>query len=165
MMAKLRVAIVGAGLIAPKKHIPAFLRQKDQAQIVAICDLNREAAQQVANRFGIPGVYTNVAEMLLQEKPDLVDICTPPQTHKNLAVEAMRAGAHILIEKPMALSVSDCDQIVNASKELKREVCVAHSQLFYYPIMEAKRLVEQGAIGEFRGMRILTATPADYMIS
>lgn len=103
--------------------------------------------------------------MILAEKLDLVDICTPPQTHARLAVEAMKQGCHVLIEKPMALTVLDCDEIVKASKENGVKVCVAHSDLFYPPFMDAKEVVEKGGIGDFRGMRIFLSTPTNYMTS
>lgn len=164
-MEQLRAAIVGAGLIAGKKHIPAFRKHKHEVELAAICDLNREAAQKAAAAFGIPGAYGDVAEMLSKERPDLVDICTPPQTHARLAVEAMKQGCHVLIEKPMALSVADCDAIVNAAREHGREVCVAHSDLFYPPFVRARKMMADGEIGEFRGMRIFLSTPTDYMTS
>jgi predicted dehydrogenase len=103
--------------------------------------------------------------MLRSEKPDLVDICTPPQTHTRLAVEAMRHGCHVLIEKPMALTVADCDEIVRASEEYGVNVCVGHSDLFYEPFMKARRMVANGAIGTVRGMRIFLSTPTNYMTS
>jgi predicted dehydrogenase len=157
--------MIGSGLIAGKKHIPAFQRVKETADLLAICDLNFEAAKQVAARFGIPKAYGNVAEMLAAEKPDLVDICTPPATHTKVAVQAMQAGANVLIEKPMALTVEDCDRIVDASRQYGVKVCVGHSDLFYEPFMKARALVGNGAIGRFRGMRILLSTPTDYMTS
>ena len=164
-MAKIKAAIVGAGLIAGKKHIPAFLKHKSKVELAALCDLNQDAAQKLASSFGIPRTYSDLSEMIAEEKPDLVDICTPPQTHVRLAVEAMKQGCHVLIEKPMALTVEDCDAIVNASQEYGVKVCVGHSDLFYYPFMEARSLVEKGAIGEFRGMRIFLSTPTNYMTS
>ncbi len=164
-MRKVRAAVVGSGLIAGKKHIPAFQRLRHKTELVAICDLNLAAAKEVAARFGIPRTYSNIAEMLHSEKPDLVDICTPPQTHTRLAVEAMRHGSHVLIEKPMALTSADCDEIVRASEEYGVKVCVGHSDLFYEPFMKAKRMVANGAIGRVRGMRILLSTPTDYMTS
>jgi predicted dehydrogenase len=103
--------------------------------------------------------------MLNSEKPDLVDICTPPQTHTRLAIEAMGHGCHVLIEKPMALTVADCDQIVRASKEFGLKVCVGHSDLFYEPFVKARRIVASGGIGKVRGMRIFLSTPTDYMTS
>jgi len=157
--------IIGSGLIAGKKHIPAFRKLRSKTELVAICDLNLAAAKEVADRFGIPRTYSDVGEMLNTEKPDLVDICTPPQTHTRLALEAMRHGCHVLVEKPMALTVADCDQIVQASEEYGLQVCVGHSDLFYEPFIKARRMVANGAIGRVSGMRIFLSTPTDYMTS
>jgi predicted dehydrogenase len=162
---KVRAAVIGSGLIAGKKHIPAFQRLSHKIELVAICDLNLTAAKDVAARFGIPKTYSDVAEMLESEKPELVDICTPPQTHTRLAIEAMRHGCHVLIEKPMALTADDCNQIVRAEKEYGVKVCVGHSDLFYEPFVKARRMVENGAIGKVRGMRIFLSTPTTYMTS
>jgi predicted dehydrogenase len=162
---KVRAAIIGSGLIAGKKHIPAFAKLRSKTELVAICDLNLDAAKQMASRFRIPGVYTDIGEMASKEKPDLVDICTPPQTHTRLAIEAMRHGCNVLIEKPMALTTVDCDQIVQASKEYGLQVCVGHSDLFYEPFIQARRAVADGTIGNVRGMRILLSTPTSYMTS
>jgi predicted dehydrogenase len=162
---KIKAAVVGAGLIAGKKHIPAFLRHKNKVELTALCDLNQEGARKLAAQFGVPRVYSDLGEMIETEKPDLVDICTPPQTHVRLAVEAMDRGCHVLIEKPMALTVAECDKIVEASERNGVKVCVGHSDLFYYPFMEARQLVSSGAIGKFRGMRIMLSTPTDYMTS
>jgi predicted dehydrogenase len=164
-LTKVKAAIIGAGLIAGKKHIPAFMKLKSKVDLAAICDLNQEGAQKLASRFGVPRVYADMGEMIEKEKPDLVDICTPPQTHVKLAVEAMKRGCHVLIEKPMALTVEECDRIVEASREYGVKVCVGHSDLFYYPFMKAQEIVANGAIGEFRGMRILLSTPTSYMTS
>jgi predicted dehydrogenase len=162
---KVRAAIIGSGLIAGKKHIPAFLKLGRKAELVALCDLNLVAAKQMATQFGIPSTYSNMAEMLKTEKPDLVDICTPPQTHARLAIEAMRHGCHVLVEKPMALTVADCDQIVQASEEYGLKVCVGHSDLFYEAFVKARRMVANGTIGRVRGLNIFLSTPTDYMTS
>jgi predicted dehydrogenase len=119
----------------------------------------------MAARFGIPSAYGDIGEMLRSEKPDLVDICTPPQTHARIAVEAMRRGCNVLIEKPMATTMADCDQIVQASKECGLKVCVGHSDLFYEPFIQARRAVGDGVIGHVRGMRIFLSTPTSYMTS
>jgi predicted dehydrogenase len=164
-MNKLRAAILGTGLIAGKKHIPAFLRLRHKVDLVALCDLNREAAEKVAGDFGIPRVYTDLGELVAREKPDFIDVCTPPRTHAPLAVQAIRRRCHVLIEKPMAMNIAECDQIVTEAREAGVKVCVAHSDLFYSSFMKARDLVARGAVGEFRGMRILLSTPTDYMTS
>jgi len=162
---KIRAAIIGSGLIAGKKHIPAFLKLRSKTELVAICDLNLTVAKQMAARFGIPTAYSDIAEMISREKPDLVDICTPPQTHKRLAIEAMQHGCNVMIEKPMALTTADCDQIVQASNEYGLKVCVGHSDLFYEPFIQARKAVADGVIGNVRGMRIFLSTPTSYMTS
>ncbi|MCU1265049.1 MAG: hypothetical protein JWM21_1367 [Acidobacteria bacterium] len=164
-MTRVKAAIVGAGLIAGKKHIPAFMKHRSKVELTALCDLNQEGARKLATEFGVPRVYADIGEMIEKEKPDLVDICTPPQTHVRLAIEAMKRGCHVLIEKPMALTVAECDQIVDAAHEYGVKVCVGHSDLFYYPFMEARELVAKGTIGELRGMRIFLSTPTNYMTS
>jgi predicted dehydrogenase len=164
-MSKLKAAIIGSGLIAKLKHIPAFHRHSDKVHLVALCDVNIEAARQAASSAGIPTAYADVGEMLVKERPDIVDICTPPKTHAKIAIQAMQAGSNVLIEKPMAQSVEECDAIIGAAHENKVKVCVAHSDLFYYPFIEARKLVREGAIGEFRGMRIFLSTPTDYITS
>jgi predicted dehydrogenase len=164
-LAKVKAAVVGAGLIAGKKHIPAFIKHKSKVDLVALCDLNQEGARKLADEFGVPRIYADIGEMIEKEKPDLVDICTPPQTHVRLAIEAMKRSCNVLIEKPMALTVAECDQIVDASRQYNVKVCVGHSDLFYYPFMEARDLVAKGTIGDLRGMRIFLSTPTDYMTS
>ena len=79
MAQRLRAGIVGTGLIAVKKHIPAFLKNREQVELAAICDVNRETAVAVARRHGIPHAYGDLGEMLMREKLDFVNICTPPK--------------------------------------------------------------------------------------
>ncbi|HKO11592.1 MAG TPA: Gfo/Idh/MocA family oxidoreductase [Acidobacteriaceae bacterium] len=164
-MTQVNVAVVGTGLIATHKHLPALRKLSAQAQIVGVCDVNVDAARKVAQQFGIPNAYGSLDDLLVQARPDMVDICTPPRTHGALAIQAMRGGANVMIEKPMAVSVEECDQIVEAARETGRQICVAHSDLFYDSFMEARRRVQRGDIGEFRAMRILLSTPTDYMTS
>jgi predicted dehydrogenase len=159
----LRVVLVGSGFIASQKHLPAWKRLKNAVQVTAICDLDRRRSEEVARQFGVPKVYEDLAAMLEREQPDVVDICTPPRTHAPLALQALKAGSHVLIEKPMAMNVQECDEIIAAAQRAKRQVCVAHSDLFYPAFLELRRLVQQGTIGEFRGMRLLLSTPVSYM--
>jgi predicted dehydrogenase len=164
-MSQLKAVIVGSGLIAKLKHIPAFRKHHHKVHLAAICDVNIEAAREAATAAGIPSAYADVDEMLAKEKPDIVDICTPPRTHAKIAIQAIEAGSNALIEKPMAQTLQECDAIIAAACENKVKVCVAHSDLFYYPFIEARKLVREGAIGVFRGMHIFLSTPTDYMTS
>jgi predicted dehydrogenase len=164
-MRQLKAVIIGSGLIAKLKHIPAFQKHRDKVHLAALCDLNLQAARQAASSAGIPMAYANVTEMLAKEAPDVVDICTPPVTHAKLAIQALQAGSNVLIEKPMAQTTEECDAIIATAHANKVKVCVAHSDLFYHPFIEARKLVHRGTIGPFRGMRIFLSTPTDYITS
>lgn len=164
-MAKPRAAILGAGLISGKKHIPAFLRLKHKVDLVAPCDVDREGAEKVGYKFGIPHVYADLDELLAREKPDMINICTPPRTHAKLAIQPIRQRTNVLIEKPMAMSVAECDEIIGEAQTAGVKVGVAHSDLFYDAFLKARELVNHNVIGEFRSMRIFLSTPTDYMTS
>src|SRR4029079_12389970 len=96
-MTPLKAVIVGSGLIANLKHIPAFKKHHRKVQLSAVCDVNLEAAKKVAAAHDIPHAYDSVADMIAKEKPDIVDICTPPKTHASIAIDAMHRGCHVLI--------------------------------------------------------------------
>jgi len=157
-MKKLKVAIVGTGAIASERHIP-ILSKTPQAHIVAVCDLNEEAAGKVASRFRIPHIYTDVGEMLSKEPLDVVDLCTPPHTHADLSLQAIEHGCHVIMEKPMALRSEDCKRMIEAARDRGVKICVIHQMLFYPPILKALQLIKDGSIGDFLGMRLFIANP------
>lgn len=160
----LRAAVVGTGFIATKKHLPALQRVSDRAELVAIVDVDAAAATR-AGAGTSARAYTDVQAMLEKEHPDFVDICTPPRTHADIAVQCLEAGANVMVEKPMATSVEDCDRILRAAEANERVVSVGHSDLFYPPFIRARKMVREGAIGRFTGMSIFLSTPVDYMTS
>ncbi len=143
--------------------MPAFRIQKN-AVLAAVCDINEKVAKEAAAKYQIPNVYSSFSDMLSEEKLDIVDICTPPQTHAQLAIEALQYGCHVLVEKPMALKSSDCDEMNNVAKSNGAKLCVIHNQLFNPIFSKAKRLVAEGAIGNFTGMRIFLSDPSEDMI-
>jgi predicted dehydrogenase len=164
-MKKLKVAVVGCGLIAKARHIPGYKRMKKSVDLCAVCDLNEKIAKETARDCHIPQAYSNVSEMLSKEDLDIVDICVPPQVHAPVAVEAMENGCQVLMEKPMALKTSDCDRMIDASRKHKVKLCIIHNELFHPPVLKARKLVATGFIGDFIGMRIFRSTPFDDMMS
>jgi len=157
-MSKLKVAVVGCGSVAQKRHIPSFLRLRRQASLCALCDLNQALATGVAKRFGVPHVYSNLSDMLSKEDLDMVDICTPPLVHTSVAIESMENNCNVLMEKPMALSVSDCNKMICAAKKYGTKLSVVHNERFYPSFIKAQELVDEGAIGKLIGMRVLSLT-------
>lgn len=161
----MRVGIIGSGFIAKQKHLPAWKKAGRDAQVVALSDPNVAQAEELARTHGITGVYKDYRQMLEAEQLDVVDICSPPRTHAELAICSLKAGAHALIEKPMAINTGECDRILAAAQANGRKICVAHSDLFYPSFLKAREIVKQGSIGEFGGMRIFLSTPVDYITS
>ena len=138
---------------------------KRNVVVQAVCDLNQSLATSVAREFGIPRSYSDLAEMIQKENLDIVDICTPPQTHAPLAIEAMEKGCHVLLEKPMALKVSDCDQMNNVAQRCGSKLCIIHNEIFRPPFLKARELVANGNIGKLTGMRWCRLTHKDEYMS
>jgi len=113
---KVRIAIIGAGTVAYKHHIPAFLNC-DDAEVLAVCDLNKERADKLAEQFKIPKVFYDVGDLLTDTSIDAVSICTGNHTHHDITIESAKAGKHILCEKPMAINVEQAVEMKNAVEQ------------------------------------------------
>ncbi|MFC2017867.1 Gfo/Idh/MocA family protein [Chloroflexota bacterium] len=155
-----KVGIVGCGFITQNTHIPAFRRAKG-ARIVALCDTNESIATNIARKQKIPSVYTSLTNMLEKEQLDLVDICTPIETHANLSVEALEANCHVLVEKPLALTASEAEHIVKIANKKNKALCVAHNMLFLPIVMKMKKLVEEGFVGHILKVQVVQGCPPE----
>jgi predicted dehydrogenase len=165
MSDRLKVAVLGAGLIATAKHLPALRNLKGSVELCGVCDIDLAQASKAVHGFPSAKPYTDLARLLAEQKPDIVDICTPPKLHAAMALRCLDAGAHLVIEKPLAQTVEECDRIIEAAKRAGRQVCVAHSDLFYPAFVRARQAVDEGRIGRVVGMRIHLSTPRDYITS
>jgi len=143
---KLRVGLVGCGQIADA-HLWA-IGTLDTAQLVAVCDHHADLARQAAARFNVLNAYDDVNKMLAAERPDVVHVTTPPRTHKDLALAALAAGAHVYVEKPIALNLHETEQLLAMAESAGRLVCVGHDQLFDPAWMECAALHANGALGQ-----------------
>ena len=152
-------AIVGAGFISTRKHLPAWLRLRRDVRVAAVCDLDLARAEAVRRQFGIPAAYADFREMLEQERPDFVDVCTPPGAHADIAVAALQADANVLIEKPLATTEEECQRIIEAERGARGRVEVAHTELFHPWVIKARQRIRRGDLGNLTGMRIFYSTP------
>lgn len=118
-MSKIKTAVVGVGIYG-KHHINAYLNNPD-VELVAVCDNNAERCNTVSNELGITG-YTSLPELLDKEQVDVISIATSDPFHKEPALQAIERGKHVLIEKPLATSVADCEAIITAAE--KQDVIV-----------------------------------------
>ena len=146
---RIKSGIVGAGEIS-ESHVRG-LQRLPYVDIVGVADTNEDRAKALAERFGLPGVFPNLAG-LLEAQPDVVHVLTPPATHADIACEAIRGGCHVLVEKPLATSVEDCDRIAAAAEEAGKKVCVGHSMLRDPFVVRALEVVQSGAIGSVVGV-------------
>jgi UDP-N-acetylglucosamine 3-dehydrogenase len=142
---QLRVAIIGLGKIATTGHIPGY--RKAGAEIVAGCDIRAEHAKQVCESSGIPRAYTDWKEMLAAGGFDAVSICTPIVHHGPMAAESARRGYHVLVEKPMAASLEECDRMIEAARERGVLLMVSHNQRFMPAHVAAKEIIGSGLLG------------------
>lgn len=144
----LNVAIVGTGAISPL-HLEGYLKFKDDVTIVSLCDIYPEKAEKLARKFGLDvAIYDNHEEMLEKEAIDLVSVCTPPYVHAEIAINAMKAGAHAVVEKPMAASLKECDEMNRVSEETGRVLSIISQNRFTDPMMKLKQLLEDKVIGK-----------------
>ena len=149
----MQVGIIGCGKVAKGIHIPALLKIKG-IEITAICDVNEAEAKKTAKMFNIDRSYTDLSEMLKREDLALVDICTPPQLHSPMAIQAIEEGCHVLLEKPMTSSVSEADEILGALKNSGVKLCVVHNYLFMPTAIKARSIVERGELGDIMGIDV-----------
>jgi predicted dehydrogenase len=156
-MGELGVAIVGCGFIGGV-HARAWSKVKG-AKLVAAVDIIEGRAKKLAEDYKIPYRFTDYTKVLEMKEVDIVDVCTPTYTHREIAVAAAKSGKHVLVEKPIALRLRDADEMVQAAKSAGVKFMVAHVLRFWPEYVEAKRIVDSGMLGEPRIARAYRQSP------
>lgn len=149
--------MVGCGIVSPQ-HL-RHLRGNKETEIVGVCDIDEARRREAAERFGIRNVFPHLAGMLEQVRPDVIHVLTPPQTHKDLSIQAISAGCHVLVEKPMAIDVREADEMIAAAHANRVVLGVCHNRVFNDPLVRAKRLVARGEIGRLVSVEIFCGRP------
>lgn len=153
----LRIALIGCGQIADA-HLQQ-ITQLPRTRVVAVCDAYRDLADQAAARFDVPSAYDDFGRMLDETRPDVVHVTTPAQTHHQLAVELLRRGCHVYVEKPLALNVAQADEILATAQAAGRMLCVGHDQLFDPAWLELRQRIDAGDIGPVRHVESVLGYP------
>ena len=142
----LKATVVGCGKIADG-HVEQ-IRAVGRADLLAICDREPLMAEQLGLRFGIERRYSDLAEMLRIERPDVLHVATPPDTHLAIARLAIPSGCHLFMEKPFALNSPEASEIVELAGRYERQVCVNYLYNFEAPALELDSLLSKGDLGE-----------------
>lgn len=144
MIEKLKTAIVGLGKVADL-HATALVKLKG-SQFTAVCSSKKEKADLFAKKYNVKA-FTDVSEMVTKEKIDVIIVCTPHPYHVGPAIAAIEAGSNVLIEKPFASSLEDCDAMLEASKKYKKQIGVICQRRWYLPVQRVKAAIDGGKIG------------------
>ncbi len=144
MAEKLRFGIVGCGVIGPT-HAEAIASLPD-AELVAVTDINAEKAQELAARYGATP-YTDLQAMLDLEQLDVVCICTPSGMHGEHACQVMRSGRHVIVEKPMEISLPAIDEMLRVQQENNVKLAVISQHRFDPASLQVHRLLQEKAFG------------------
>ncbi|XXM72949.1 Gfo/Idh/MocA family protein [Lysinibacillus sphaericus] len=138
-------AIVGCGFIA-KKHASS-IDKIDGAKLVAVCDKVQTTMEFYKDQYGANS-YTEVEQMIENEDIDIVCICTPSGFHASIAVQIAEAKKHIIVEKPIAMTIEDTDKIIEACKVNNVKLAVVHPNRFRPVVQELRKIVDRGLLGE-----------------
>lgn len=140
-----RVAIIGCGLIADQ-HVTQ-LRTLPACEIVAACDIEELMATQLADRFHIQHIFTDVEEMLRKIRPDVVHITTPAQSHFSLGRICLEAACHVFLEKPFTETTAEAEVLIQLAREKQRRITVGHNLQFSPEAIRMRELVKAGFLG------------------
>jgi predicted dehydrogenase len=152
MAPPVRVAVVGAGVVAQVGHLPMIAR-REEFELVGICDNDLPKARSLATRFEIPEVFDDIEYLLSRSKPDAVAVCTPNHLHQVHVKTALAAGVHVLCERPLALTVPDVEDIIAAQQRADKVVLVGMQARFRSDVQAVKQFLGGGELGTLKAVR------------
>lgn len=142
----LNIGIIGAGRIAQTVHIPAFAHIK-KAEIAAIADIDEYRVRWVADRHNIPEIFTDYRDLLKSDHIQAVDVCAPTFLHHQIVLDALSAGKHVFCEKPMAVNLEHCQDMVDAAKANQRILMIGMNQRFRADVQILKSCLDAHEFG------------------
>lgn len=143
MSSALRFAIIGCGKIAPRHAAEAA----KQGQLIAVCDIVKERADSLANQFSAKAYYS-ITDLFQNEKElDIIAVCTPNGLHAIHSIQSLKAGCHVLCEKPLSISSADAIKMMNAAKEYARKLFVVKSTRYNPALATLKKIIDEKKLG------------------
>lgn len=143
-----RIGIIGTGAIA-SAHLDAYRQFPERSEVVAVCDMFEDKAQSFVKQYSLSAaVYSDYTKMLSNPGIDAVSICLPPSLHAQATIDALEHGKHVLVEKPMASSLEECDRMIEAAQRNGKILSVVCQNRFKTPVARVKKMVDSGAVGK-----------------
>lgn len=146
-MEKVRLGVVGLGWVAQVVHLP-ILKKLPEAEVVAVCDKDKNRGRLVAEKFGVQNLYTDIGPMLEAEEINAVVVCTSTDAHKGVTLAALRAGKDVLVEKPIARRYSEAVEMADCARETKRKLMVGMNHRFRPDTMILRSFLEAKELGK-----------------
>lgn len=147
-----RIAVVGTGAIAQLTHIPVLSKLRG-ASLVALCDNDAAKARALADRFGVPDVFTDFEELLDSDELDAVVIATPNHLHEPHVLSALRAKLHVLCERPLSLSTRGIERCIAAAQKADRKLVVGNNHRFRADAQALDQFLRHAELGQLTSMR------------
>tara|TARA_B100000427_G_C15512062_1_gene596669 strand:+ start:673 stop:1722 length:1050 start_codon:yes stop_codon:yes gene_type:complete len=152
-MTKIKLGIVGCGAIS-QLNVPGYL-ENSNCEIVSLCDTQYERAESRSNQWGInPQIFTNFDEFISNTEMDAIEILTPTFLHSEQIIKALNSNKHVSCQKPLSTTLDEAKRINSAVKKSTSKFRITENYLYYPPIIKAKQLINDGAIGEPNMIRI-----------
>jgi myo-inositol 2-dehydrogenase/D-chiro-inositol 1-dehydrogenase len=155
---RLGIALIGCGEVVRAKHLPALARVVG-AEVVALCDVDVSRRERVAAQFRIAGMCGTIDEVLARRDVDAIGVCTDPGSHPELAIAAMRSGRHVLVEKPLALSVPECQCMIEEAGRAGVVAMAGFHMRFHRLVREVREQIRRGAAGDIKSIRLVWHSP------
>lgn len=152
-MKTVNVGVIGTGGIAVGQHLPALEKQQD-VRILALADVDEQSLKSAAERFGVEHVFADYRKMLEMDELDAVHICTPNFLHAGPAVDALNAGKHVMVEKPIARNATEGASMVETARKTGKKLMVAQNMRFSPEVQCLKRFIDAGELGEIYFSRV-----------
>ena len=161
MADRVGVAVIGCGFFA-QNHLHAWQDLGQQgAELIAVCDIDVEKAKAAAARFNVPRWYARLDDLLAAERPDLIDIVTRVETHKEQTLKTIAHGVPTIVQKPFAPTLADCREIVTSARKAGMFLAVHENFRFQKPLRRIAELVQEGAVGTPSWCRVSFRTDYD----
>jgi len=141
----LRAAVIGTGRVAVQ-HL-GCLKRLPSARVVAVCDVSRGRAEAAATRWGVPSWYVDHRRLLEDRAPDVVHVTTPPGSHAAIALDALAAGSHVIVEKPAARDPAEVDRLIDAASHARRRLVESYTYVFSPQVQRLLGLARSGELG------------------